>query len=118
MKLWSCAPSFMFVAGSQIRPLPHGMARGTPPLDQESSSTNWRSLFHNQKWNARHPKVDYLLEKELTCDTLLDILRAGKGAPIAISYGYVPCKRDNLLTSKDACFLAAIAISCANRVLC
>ena len=95
------------------------MAReAPPPPDQERSSPNWRGLFDNQKWNARHPKVQVVQEKELHVDTLLDFLRNQKGEPIAISYGYVPCTRDTLLNSKDACLLAAIAISCANRVLC
>ena len=98
---------------------PHGMARETPSSpDQEGSGHSWRGLFHNGKWNERHPNVDLLHENELTGDTILNFLRKGKGAPIAISYGYVPCTRDTLLNSKDACLLAAIAISCANRVLC
>ena len=97
--------------------LPHGMARESPP-SQDQGNCSWRGLFHNKKWNERRPKVDILHEKELSGDTLLDFLRKGKGAPIAISYGYVECTRDTLLKSQDACLLAAIAISCANSVLC
>jgi len=95
------------------------MARETSPPPNEGSSTpKWRNLFNNQKWNTRHPKVDLLYEKDLSANTLLNLLRKGNGEPIAISYGYVPCTRDTLLKSKDACLLAAIAISCADRVLC
>jgi hypothetical protein len=108
----------VFLAGSQTRPLPPRMARETPaPPNQESSPPIWRNLFSNQAWNAR-PKVDFVYERGLGADTLLKFLRKGNGAPIAISYGYVPCNRDTLLNSKDACLLSAIAISCGNRVLC
>lgn len=66
----------------------------------------------------RHPKVDFCYEKEVTVNVLQNLLRKGNGAPIAISYGYVPCTRDTLLNSKDACLLNAIAISCGSHVLC
>lgn len=93
------------------------MARESPP-SQDQGNCSWRGLFHNKKWNERHPKVDVLHEKELSGDTLLDFLRKGKGEPIAISYGYVECTRETLLKTQDACLLTAIAICCANSVLC
>ena len=94
------------------------MARETPPSPNQESGTTFRNLFCDQTWNARRPKVELLNETDLGADRLLDLLRQRNGAPIAISYGYVPCTRDTLLNSKDACLLSAIAISCGKRVLC
>jgi hypothetical protein len=95
------------------------MARETlSPPNEESKPPDWRNLFHKQQWNRSRPRVDYIQEKHLDVDRLRSLLREGEGGPIAISYGYVPCTRDNLLNSKDACLLAAIAISYGNQVLC
>lgn len=107
------------MAGSQTRPSPRGMAKVTPPTsDQESDPPDYRNLFHNQKWNSRRPNVVVVHERDLDVHKLLKFVRKGKGAPIAISYGYVTCRRDTLLDSKDACLISAIAISCGNHVLC
>jgi len=95
------------------------MARETsPPPDQKSDPPTFRNLFHNQTSNLRRPNVKFVHERELHADKLLNLVRKGKGAPVAISYGYTPCTKDTLLDSKDACLLSAIAISCGHHVLC
>lgn len=89
----------------------------SPPPDQESDPLICRNLFHNQAWNSRRPKVDFVHEREIDVDKLLKLVRKGNGT-LTISYGYVTCMKETLLDSKDACFVSAIAISSGNQVLC
>jgi hypothetical protein len=87
--------------------------------NQDDTPTTYRDLFVTELLNKKHPsQVKVLHERLLDPAKFVKFIKSGRGLPIAISYGCVPCTRDTLLVSLDACFLAAIAVSCGKVVLC